>query len=205
MAQGTGKDKAQHSNATVGIGKPAADWLSHRKAIEIIGAVVVIIVVAAGVWYLTNKPTTDTATEAAEVRTLQTSLDAATNSGDSQEIVDITSQLINGQKNGNLTLSKSDLAQYQLDRASAYMNLGQYAQAAADSQASIATDSGVKLAALQIEFEARYKEGDRAPLIPLLQQIVQLESTSGNPRWGETAQQYQDDIKSIQQGQEITF
>lgn len=205
MAQENGKDRAQHSNATVGIGKPAAAWLSQRKTIEIIIAVLIIFVVALGAWYFTNKPTTDKTTENAEVKTLQTTLDSATNSADSQSIINISTQLINGDKNGSFTLSKNDLAQYYIDRASAYMNMGEYAQAASDSEAAISADNSFKLSALQIEFESRYQEGDRQQLIPILQQIISLEKTSGNPRWGDAAAQYQQDIQSIQQNQEINF
>lgn len=205
MAQEKGKDRAQHSNATVGIGKPAAAWLSQRKAIEIIAAVIVIFIVALGTWYFTNKPAPDKTVENAEVKTLQTSLDTATNSGDAQTIINVSSQLINGDKNGTFALSKSDLAQYYFDRAQAEMNLGQYAQAASDSEAAVTSDSSDKLTALKIEFEARYKEGDRQQLIPVLQQIVSLEKTSGDPRWGDAAAQYQQDIQSIQQNQEIEF
>lgn len=205
MARDNDKDRAQHSNATVGIGKPAAAWLSQRKAIEIVIVVLVIFVAALGAWYFTNKPTTDKSTENAEVKTLQTSLDTATNNGDSPSVISVSSQLIKGDKNGTFSLSKSDLAQYYIDRASAYMNLGQYAQAASDSEAAAAADNSFKLSALQIEFEARYKEGDRQPLIPILQQIVSLEKTSGDPRWGDAAAQYKQDITSIQQGQEINF
>lgn len=205
MARDNDKDRAQHSNATVGIGKPAAAWLSQRKAIEIVIAVLVIFILALGAWYFTNKPKTDTTTENAEVKTLQTTLDTATNSGDSQSVINVSSQLIKGDKNGTFTVSKSDLAQYYIDRASAYLNLGQYAPAASDSEAAISTDGSFKLSALQLEFESRYKEGDRQQLIPILQQIVSLEKTSGNPRWGDTAAQYQQDITSIQQGQEIDF
>lgn len=205
MAQEKGKDRAQHSNATVGIGKPAAAWLSQRKAIEIIAAVIVIFIVALGTWYFTNKPAPDKTVENAEVKTLQTSLDTATNSGDAQTIINVSSQLINGDKNGTFALNKSDLAQYYLDRSEAEMNLGQYAQAAADSEAAASADNSDKLSALLVEFEARYKEGDRQQLIPVLQQIVSLEKTSGNPRWGAVAAQYQQDIQSIQQNQEIQF
>lgn len=205
MARDNDKDRAQHSNATVGIGKPAAAWLSQRKAIEIVIAVLMIFILALGAWYFTNKPKTDTPTENAEVKTLQTSLDTATNSGDSQSVINVSSQLIKGDKNGTFTLSKSDLAQYYIDRASAYLNLGQYAAAASDSEAAISANNNFKLSALQLEFEARYKEGDRQQLIPILQQIVSLEKTSGDPRWGDAAAQYQQDITSIQQGQEINF
>lgn len=205
MARDNDKDRAQHSNATVGIGKPAAAWLSQRKAIEIVIAVLMIFILALGAWYFTNKPKTDTPTENAEVKTLQTSLDTATNSGDSQSVINVSSQLIKGDKNGTFTLSKSDLAQYYIDRASAYLNLGQYAAAASDSEAAISANNNFKLSALQLEFEARYKEGDRHQLIPILQQIVSLEKTSGDPRWGDAAAQYQQDITSIQQGQEINF
>jgi tetratricopeptide (TPR) repeat protein len=177
--------------------------VGQRKTIEIVVAVIVVIIVAFAVWYVTSKPTTDTATENAEVKTLQTSLDTATNNGDSPSVINVSSQLISGAKSGNFTLSKGDLAQYYLERASAYLNMGQYAQAAEDSESAVKADGSVKLASLQVEFEARYKEGDRSQLIPILQQIVQLEKTSGNPRWGAAAEQYQEDIQSIQQDQEI--
>lgn len=205
MARDNDKYRAQHSNATVGIGKPAAAWLSQRKLIEIVIGLLVIFVLALGAWYFTRKPVTDTPTEHAEVNTLQTSLDTAKNSGDSQSVIGDTSQLINGNKNGTFSISKSDLAQDYLDRASAEVNMGQYAQAASDSGSAVNADPSDKLAAYKLEFEARYQGGERQELIPLLQQIVQLQKSSTTSGNVDTVLQYQQYIQDIQQNQEITF
>jgi hypothetical protein len=204
MAQDTVKDKAQHFDATVGVGKPEVHWLRKRKVLVVVAVVIVVAIVVA-VWLYMRPPGRDMAAENAEIATLQSSLDTATSNADYQGVINITSQLINGAKNGSFSLSNSQLALYHTDRAEAYLGQNQYALVTPDCEATVSLDSSQKLAALEIEFEARYKLGDRQQLIPILQEIISLAKNNGGSGNIDAVQQYQQDIQSIQQNQEISF
>src|SRR5487761_1645163 len=207
MAQSKDTNKAQHSNTTVGLLAPEVVWWRRRSTL-ILAVVVVVVSVAAGVWFLTRPPKADTTAENAEIKTLQTTLSSDLDSGEASNtsnIINVTTQLINGVKAKNFTISNSQLAMSYLDRATAYLNQNQYAQAVADSESATSVDSSDKLPAYQIEFEARYQIGDRQQLIPMLQQIVQLLESGGKPGNRDNLLQYQQDIQSIQQNQEINF
>lgn len=137
---------------------------------------------------------------------LESDLSVAMDSNnEDQTVVYATTQLINGAQSGKFKISNDKLGWYYIDRANAYVNLNNNKSAVPDYEAAARLNSGLKLPALQGEFQSRYETGERQQLIPLLQQLVQLENNSQNPMRSSEAAQYQYDIQSIQHNQEVTF
>jgi tetratricopeptide (TPR) repeat protein len=144
-------------------------------------------------------------TYAKQQKSLQSSLQQAMDNDNPQGIVDVVTRLLDGQASGIFTVTNPQLSTLYLDRASAYLNLGQFKNAVSDYNQAISLDGSNKLAALQGEVEARYKMGDRQQLIPLYQNMIDLETKSGNPMHNSEVAQYTDNIQALQLGQEIQF
>jgi hypothetical protein len=198
-------DKANQQLPTSGtvVTTPSGPRLLTKRNAFAVLAVVVALLIGLGVWWHIRDVNNAKKTNLADEHALQTSLSLVSNSPDNQDIVAITTQLIVGAAAGSFKLSNSQLAQYHIDKAAALINLKQYNQAIMDSQAAANLDSGLKLPALQAEFEARYNVGQRTQLIPLLQQLIQLENNSGDPMRGSAIAQYQQDIQGLQHNQRI--
>jgi tetratricopeptide (TPR) repeat protein len=204
MARKKKNKMAQPSDGTVVSPTYRSGWVSKRK-ILLVGAVVLLLVVGAGVYWYVRPNGNDKATDAAEQRTLQTSLSSAISASDNRSVIYTTTSLIDGAKAGRFTVSDNDLGWYYTDRANAYITLNQYKNAVPDFEQAAKLNYSLKLPALQGEFQARYNTGERQQLIPLLQQLIQLENASQDPMRGSTVQQYQADIQAIQHNQEISF
>lgn len=186
--------------------KANAWWLWFTKRIVWIPLVVMTVIVAGvivfSVIYGANNDNTDSANQ---LKTLKASLDSAQNNANAQGVVDIVNRLLSGQANGTFHFSNNDLSTYYLDRAGAYLNLQQYKNAVPDYEQATKLNSSNKLTALQGEVESRYKMGDRVQLIPLYQQMIDLESKSQNPMRNSEVAQYTENIQTLQSGGEIQF
>jgi len=178
-----------------------------KRHLVLIVAIIVLVAVGAGGYFAYARHKHNVAANNAILQhglesDLSTALDSS--NGD-QTVVYATTNLINGAQSGKFQISNSKLGWYHMDRANAYVNLNNNKQAVPDYEAAAQLDSSLKLPAMQGEFQSRYATGERQQLIPLLQQLVQLENNSQNPMRSSEAAQYQDDIQAIQHGQEITF
>jgi hypothetical protein len=132
---------------------------------------------------------------------LMSSLQASTQ--DSRATIDTATQLLNGVKSSKFKLSSAQLANVYMLRSSAYLTLGQYAAANSDAVNLVKEQPSLLLAALQIEFPARYALGERQQLIPLLQQLIALKRKTTDPMTESAVQQWQADIQAIKTGQEV--
>ena len=198
------REKSGKSNGDDMFGpEPWTLWYKrHTKAIVICLCVVAVGVLA---WYFWPHGHGDSSTNKVAQQTLETSLSAALNSSNDQEIINISGQLISGVNSGVYHSDNETLAHYHLDRAASYINIQQYAKVTPDSEAAAKLSTVTKKAALEFEFEARYKLGERQPLIPLLNQLIQFEQSGMNPMKSSAIAQYQLDISYIQHNKEITF
>jgi tetratricopeptide (TPR) repeat protein len=196
------------SDNTVHIGSDKANaWQQWRKKRIIWISLTVLIVLVAGIVVLrlvhdARRPNT---AGAGQLKSLQKNLQVAMDGANSQGVVDLVGGILSGQAVRTFTVTDAQLSMYHLDRASAYLNLKQYKNAVADYEQAITLNGTNTLAALQGEVEARYKLGDRQQLIPVYQQMIQLDSNSQNPMRGSDIAQYQDNIQTLQQGGELQF
>jgi tetratricopeptide (TPR) repeat protein len=191
------------TDATVVDAKPR----QKRHSVLIISLVAVAVVAGGGgyIAYLRHQHNV-AANNAIAQRGFESTLSTALDSNsDNQTVVYATTNLIDGAKTGKFNINSIQLGQYHIDRATAYMDLNNAQKAIPDFEAAARLNGGLKLPALQGEFQSRYMTGEREQLIPLLQELVQLENNSQNPMRSSEATQYQDDIQAIQRGQEIMF
>ncbi len=203
MAHLVSKPERQSSISDNNVG--AIQMLYIKRGVMLGLASIVIIVASIAWWYFHPANSRDKRTSAAELYTLQTSLAAAINNADNQEVLGITSQLIHGAKSGELTINTHDLAEYHLDRAVSYLNLKEYGKVSTESEAAIKLDSSLELAAWRYELQSKYYLGDRQQLIPLLNQLIQAEQSSSDPIKSSVVAGYQEDITALQHDQGISF
>lgn len=178
-------------------------WLKvHAKIIALC-----LCILATGIlfWCLRPQSESDSSSNKVAQRTLVTSLATAVRKTNDQEIINITSQLINGAKKGDYKVDDATLANYRLERATSYMNIKQYSKVASDTEAAVKLSSATQPAAYAFEFEARYRQGERQSLIPLLNKLIETEKSSSNPLKGSEIAQYQQDITDIQHNTELSF
>lgn len=121
------------------------------------------------------------------------------------QVIQDTTKLINGHNTGRYKISKSELGQAYLDRATAYQNTGKTTAALADYGAAMSADGSTKIPALQAELSIESQRGNTAALVPILRQLVILFQHSTMPLAIGQAAQYQEDIQAIQSGQEVSF
>jgi tetratricopeptide (TPR) repeat protein len=136
---------------------------------------------------------------------LQDNINNSYTIGNADALKEDANALIDGAASGKYKVSNQQLSFAYLSRANAELNKGNYKAAVPDYDQAIKLDDANKLVALQGEVEARYKMGQRQELIPLYQQMIDLESKSENPRHGSATMQYQANIQALQKGQEISF
>jgi hypothetical protein len=202
MAHKKSNKSAQQPSATAKSPGRDSELMSKRNVIIAL-ALVIAIIAGAGFWYFKPTSSNDAATVAAAQQTLQTSLAAAVHDADDPTTLSSATQLINGAADGRFTLSNKQLAGYHLDKAAAYTNDKQYDKVISESEAAAKLDKATSLAAFQYELGARNALGQRQQLIPVLQQLVQLEKTSSDPMRGSAIAGYQEDIQALQHNGEI--
>jgi hypothetical protein len=136
---------------------------------------------------------------------LQDNINNAYQINDSDALKLDATTLINGAASGKYRVTKQQLGAAYLGRANAQLNKKEYKAAVSDYEQARTQDSKLTLASLQGEVESRYKLGERKELIPLYQQLIDLESKSENPLRNGHLEQYQANIAALQKGQEISF
>ncbi len=183
--------------AVVSSGNYAAP--NHSKKWLILGAVLVVLIAVGVVVLLTHG--SKTSPYAAEHLDLQKNLADDQRQMYNAGILNVSSQLIDGQKQGNFKIDDKTLATYYMYRGGAYVNTKQYALAMQDYQEAIKLDGSVKEGALQGEVFAGYQAGERQQLIPLLQQLVTISSAPGHDPISGNPQEYKADIQAIQNNQ----
>jgi len=170
--------------------------------------IVGLLVIGGGVWAVmayhqdhdgSQKPKKSTQAQ------LQENINNSYTIGNADALKNDANALIDGAASGKYKVSNQQLSFAYLSRANAELNKGNYKAAVPDYDQAIKLDDANKLVALQGEVEARYKMGQRQELIPLYQQMIDLESKSENPRHGSATLQYQANIQALQKGQEISF
>lgn len=192
------------TQVTVATSKTQSKWLGKWFLIPLFVVICIVVAVCLISRYNQDKSTARANTK--EQKVLQTNLAIVLgDSSNSQGVVTDAKQLIAGAAAGRFTLSNSTLGQYHLDAATAFTNLGNYAQAAAQYEAVPGLNSSLKLAALQGEVEARYNIGQRKQLIPIYQELIPLENNSGDPMRSSVVTQYQENIQALQHNQGLNF
>ena len=142
----------------------------------------------------------------AQQKNLQTQLaQAAFSQSGNQLTIQLANQLLAGVQSKKYTLSSLDVAQVYINRATAYANEDKLQAALADYQTAASKDAGVKIGALQGELSVQSRLGNKAALVPILQQLVPLLQHSEMPLANQTAAEYQADITALQNGQEVSF
>lgn len=187
--------------------EPWTLWYKRHTRFIFICLIAAVVLIAA--WYFWPRTQGDDKTNQAAQQTLQTSLASIQDGADYQQVVNITSQLIDGANEGRFNMSPSELAKLHLKKADALLNQKSYSSAVTEYQAAIKIDKTVEYVALQSEVKARYAQGERKQLIPDMQKIVflakQKEHTSENfnGQISNTIRQYQVEINDLQQDKPI--
>jgi tetratricopeptide (TPR) repeat protein len=180
-------------------------WFARRAVLIPLAA---IVVVSVGLWVFTsiNNNMGQSDVTVKDQKTLEANLAVAkTTANNPKGIITLIDRLITGEKDGMFVFNDQELAQLHLDRAAAYMNLNDYEKAIADYQQAATINEPSKIAALQGEVEARYKQGQRKELIPVYNDLITVTRRSENPMRNSAIAQYQANIEALQNNQEISF
>lgn len=177
-------------------------WL---RAVVILPIIAVLAITLASVILYRHDHARNVANaNAQELKLLQQNLAVELkNANNPKGVIDTLNTIIGGIDSKTYVVPANSLGQYYENRADAHTQLKEYKQAIPDYQLSRKYNSSLQQASLQGEFFAGYQIGERKQLIPVLQQLVTLESKSDFPLASTLVQQYQGEIQAIQDNQEL--
>lgn len=204
----TEKDGVKKSDAAVVSQKSAVSvgsfrgWSRKRTMLLLICVLVVAAAVTIGVVHERNSHLKNSASQQLWETILKSSL---TDEHGQQSVVRATTALLAGKQSGEFTIGATEQAQLYLDRANAYLDMGNYKKAADDYNKVAAQDGPLKIAALQGAVEAGYKAGERKELIPLYKELINLKLKSSDPMRRSVTAQYEENIQTLEQGGELVF
>lgn len=194
-SKSTEHTEASGSTGVVVASNPRSLFGGNKKVLFIAIAVAIVGIVVAVIWLTNNARSSNYATQQQQ---LQQNLASDQRQMYNAGIINVSTQLIDGQKAGHFRIDSKTLSQYYMYRGGARVNNKQYSLAMQDYQEALKLDGSAKEGALQGEVLAGYRAGERQQLIPLLQQLVTISSAPGHDPIRGNAQEYQYDIQAIQ-------
>lgn len=183
-------------------GKSDAGWRRLIKPMVLI-PIVAVLVVGAGIGIFVALRKGEDPQAEANQKALESSLQHAKDESSYGNIVDNTSDLIEGDKKGEYEFDNRQLANIYMDRVAANMNLGKYDKALEDIKKIKSLSSEHLIGALQAEAESRYKLGQREEIIPVYEQLIDEMGKSEWPTRNNYIQQYEEYISMLKSGQEL--
>jgi hypothetical protein len=125
--------------------------------------------------------------------------------GDMSKLQSDSNQLIQGSKSGDYTLSDKQLAQAYANRGDGEFNDGNEKAAVADYEQAVKLDGGQQVLVGYNEFVARYHQGERKALIPLLQALAKSLQNDHEQGAHQLYAQYESYISDLQAGKDLSL
>jgi tetratricopeptide (TPR) repeat protein len=191
------------NNVSFGTGGEPNAWWRRLTQRTVVIPVLALLFVGAGFWVFSVVGRNVNNGVGANQKSLETNLEASKAASSYDNIVDNTSDLIEGDKKGEYELDNKQLANVYMDRMTANMNLGKYEEVVEDAKKLKSLSSEHLIGALQAEAESRYKLGQREEVIPVYKQLIDEMRKSDWPTRNSYIQQYQEYLSMLQSGQEL--
>lgn len=163
----------------------------------LVAAVIAVVVV------VFNRRDHDKQVAVATQRQLVQSVSNANAVGDMSKLGRDSDRLIAGAANGTYTLTDKQLAQAYANRGDVTFNAGDEKSAIADYERAVKLDGSQQVLVGDNEFVARYHQGERGSLVPLLQTLAKPLQNDHEQGAQQLYSRYESYITDLQAGKEL--